>query len=65
LEPTVAPFAKPEKPQLSPRLAVSFINNGLLISTLRMVRGDRGAAPNQNAEPLAVWLYLFSFGFLQ
>src|SRR5260370_42249775 len=63
VKPTLAPFAYPEKPQLFPRLAASFIKEGGCISGPRAVstlrRGARGRSHAQRALELCPYLLDF------
>jgi hypothetical protein len=62
---TFAPFAKPEKPQLSPRLAASFIKNGRCISGLRVANTHRCIARGKSRMKVGETVMPVSIGFLR
>src|SRR5260370_40286950 len=63
VKPTLAPFAYPEKPQLFPRLAASFIKEGGGISGPRAVSTLRRVARGKSEEQRAIELCPYLFGF--
>jgi hypothetical protein len=60
LEVTLAPFAQPEKPQLFPRPATSFIKRGQSIGLLRTAGAD---CRFERPQVFEVWLRLFLLAF--
>jgi hypothetical protein len=63
VKPTLAPFAYPEKPQLFPRLAASFIKEGGGISGPRAVSTLRRVARGKSEEQRAIELWPYLLGF--